>query len=208
MFIRAALLRIGNNGIIARREMMFKGTRKIAALLVMIAIFAALALSGCMPGAGGGGIDAGGGEGSTSGGLMAFLPLVLIIVVFYFILIRPQNKKNKQVNDMRSALKRGDWVTTIGGFRGRVVKVKEDLLTIEVGVDKVKLEIMRWGISKIDEAGPERKTTKKEREEEKEEEPPKRKPKKLAPVAKKEEPPEDEDLEDEDLDEDEDEDES
>ena len=173
---------------------MFKRT-KIAVVLVMVLAFAALALSGCMPTGGSSStMDGGGGADPTSpSGMMSFLPLILIIVVFYFILIRPQNKKNKQVNEMRSALKRGDWVTTIGGFRGRVVKVKDDLLTIEVGADKVKLEIMRWGISKIDESAPERKTSAKEPAEEpeeaEEEEKPKRKPKKLAPVPKKEEEP-------------------
>ena len=173
---------------------MFKGTKRIAALLAIIAGFAAFALSGCMPTTGTG--EAG---SDPSGGLMGFLPLILIIAVFYFILIRPQNKKNKQVAQMRDSLKRGDWVTTIGGFRGRVVKVKDDLLTIEVGSDKVKLDVMRWGISKIDESAPEKKTTsKKEAEpvkepEEEEEEQPKRKPKKLTPVAKSEPEPEPED---------------
>jgi preprotein translocase subunit YajC len=126
---------------------------------------------------------------------MSFLPLILIIAVFYFILIRPQNKKNKQVSQMRDSLKRGDWVTTIGGFRGRVVKVKEDLLTIEVGADKVKLDVMRWGISKIDESAPDSKPSKKEREEEqadKEEEKTKRLPKRLE---KKEEKPANDDAE-------------
>ena len=184
---------------------MFKRT-KITLGLGLIAMFSIFALSACMPI---GGSTGEGGE-ATGGGLGAFIPLILLVVVFYFILIRPQNKKNKQVNEMRSALKRGDWITTIGGFRGRVVKVKEDVLTIEVGADKVKLEVMRWGISKIEESAPERKTTKKVREEEpveEEEEQPKRKPRKLTATPKKETEPEDEDEElDEDDDEDEDDD--
>ncbi|MCL2112030.1 MAG: preprotein translocase subunit YajC [Clostridiales bacterium] len=172
---------------------MFKGTKRAAVLMVMMAVMAMMALTGCMPPAG-----AEGGEGNA---LMSFLPLVLIIAVFYFILIRPQNKKNKQVNEMRSALKRGDWVTTIGGFRGRVVKVTDEMLTIEVGKDKVKMDIMRWGISKIEEGTPERSTTRKKRDEEPEEagEEPKRKPKKLAPAPKKDSEPE-EDPEGEDVD--------
>ena len=168
---------------------MFKGTKRIAVgLIIMTIIFAALALSGCMP------APTDDGTGSTTGGMMGILPLILIIVIFYFMLIRPQNKKNKQVNEMRSAIKRGDYITTIGGFKGRVVRVKDEVITIEAGPDKVKLEIMRWGISKIDEAAPERKSTKKEREEEieddveedEDEEQPKRKPKKLTAVPKKE----------------------
>jgi preprotein translocase subunit YajC len=129
------------------------------------------------------------GAADSTGGLMTFLPLILIIAVFYFILIRPQNKKNKQVAQMRDALKRGDYVTTIGGFKGRIVRVKDDLITIEVGSDKVKLDIMRWGISKVDESAPETKSTRKKKDEEpkEKEEEPKRKPKKLAPAAKKDE---------------------
>ena len=154
--------------------------KRNAVVLVLITIFTSLILSGCM----GMGAPAGSPDEApqdSTSGLMSFLPLILIIVVFYFILIRPQNKKNKQVQQMRDAVKRGDWVTTIGGFRGKVVRIKEDLITIEVGSDKVKLEIMKWGVSKIDEAGPETKTTKKARDEEatEETEKPKRKPKKL-----------------------------
>jgi len=106
---------------------------------------------------------------------------------------------------MRDSLKRGDYVTTIGGFKGRIVRIKDDSIIIEAGADKVKLEIMKWGISKVDEAAPERKTSKKDRDEEPEEEQekPKRKPKKLEPAQKKEEPSEEEfdDEDDEDDDE-------
>ena len=163
---------------------MSKWNKRIA-VIVMIALFAALALSGCMP-ASSGGIEAGGGEGAASGGIMGFLPLILIIVVFYFLLIRPQNKKNKQVATMRSSIKRGDMVTTIGGFIGRVVRIKDDVITIEVGSDKTKLDLQRWGISKIDEPAPEPKGTKARDEEPEEEEQPKRKPKKLTAAPKKE----------------------
>jgi len=160
--------------------------KRIAVVLFMIVIFVSLALTGCMP------MGAAGSPGSpddvpqdSTSGLMSFLPLVLIIVVFYFILIRPQNKKNKQVQQMRDSIKRGDWVTTIGGFRGRIVRIREDMITIEVGSDKVKLDIMKWGISKIDEAGPETKSSKKAKDEEPEdEEKPKRKPKKLEKAQK------------------------
>jgi len=172
--------------------------KRIAVVFVIIAVFASLILTGCagMFGSTGGTTAA---DGSTTGGdssssLMGFLPLILIIVVFYFILIRPQNKKNKQVKEMRDAIKRGDWVTTIGGMKGRIVRVKDDLITIEVGADKVKLEFMRWGISKVDESAPERKSSKSDKydDDDSEKETPKRKPKKLAPVPKKEEEPEDE----------------
>ena len=182
---------------------MFKGTKRIA-IIVLFAVFAALALSGCMP-ATTGSIEAGGTETSTTGGLMSFLPLILIVVVFYFILIRPQNKKNKQVQQMRSAIKRGDRVTTIGGFIGKVVRVKDEVITIEVGSDKTKMDIMRWGISKIEDAETAPKPSKTSKEEVEEEEKPKQKPRKLT-APKKDPDPEDEDEdteEEEDQDEDE-----
>ena len=162
---------------------MFKRT-KFTFGLGLIAVFSMLALSACMPVA-----TAEGAEAEPANPITSFLPIILLVVVFYFILIRPQNKKNKQTTEMRNALKRGDRVTTIGGFKGRVVKIKDEIVTIEIGADKVKLDIERWGISKIEEAAPESKTGKKEEqiEEGEAEEQTKRKPKKLTAVAKKEE---------------------
>jgi len=182
---------------------MFNRTKGIVAVL-LLTVLMALALSGCMP-AQSGGIDAGTGEAGPAGGMMSFLPLILIVVVFYFILIRPQNKKNKQVAQMRSAIKRGDRITTIGGFIGKVVRIKEEVITIEVGSDKTRLDIMRWGISKIDEPGSETvKSTKSKDRDDEPEEKPKQKPKKLS-APKKERDPEEEDVEDQDEDDDEDE---
>ena len=178
---------------------MFKRTTGIA-LVLLLAVFVALALSGCMP-TDTGGIDAGTGEAGAAGGMMSFLPLILIVVVFYFILIRPQNKKNKQVQQMRSSIKRGDRVTTIGGFIGKVIRIRDEVITIEVGSDKTRLDIMRWGISKIEEADSEavKSTKSKERDEETEEKKPKQKPKKLAAPKKDKESAEDDDYdEDED----------
>jgi preprotein translocase subunit YajC len=83
-----------------------------------------------------------------------FLPLVLLVVLMYFLLIRPQKKREKQTATMRNSVRVGDEVVTIGGIRGKIVKTKDDTLVIEVGADKVKFEIMRWAISKVDsEAG-------------------------------------------------------
>ena len=212
MCIRAAALRGLLNVNFKEKQTMFKRTR-ITVVLGMIVAMLAMVLSGCMP-MGTSTTAEGGAEGAAGGLSNAIIPFILIIVLFYFILIRPQNKKNKQVNEMRSALKRGDWVTTIGGFRGRVTKIKDELVSIEVGPDKVKMEIMRWGISKIDDSAPVRKSSKADADDDKdeaEEETAKRKPKKLTPVPKKEEEPEDEpddeDFDDDDDDEDEDEDE-
>jgi preprotein translocase subunit YajC len=77
------------------------------------------------------------------------IPLVLLIVIMYFMLIRPQRKRERDVNNMRNAVKVGDEVVTIGGICGKIVKTKDDVLTIQVGADKTKFDIMRWAISKV-----------------------------------------------------------
>jgi len=85
-------------------------------------------------------------SGTTS---MSLIMLVVIIVIMYFLLIRPQKKREKQVNAMRSNLQIGDEVITIGGICGKIVKLKDDSLIIQVGAEKTRFEIMRWGISKV-----------------------------------------------------------
>lgn len=74
---------------------------------------------------------------------------ILLLVIFYFLLIRPQRKKDKQIREMRSNLKVGDQITTIGGIYGKIVKVKEDILTIEVGSDKTKLNVAKWSVGNV-----------------------------------------------------------
>lgn len=88
---------------------------------------------------------------------------ILLIFVFYFLLIRPQKKREKQINEMRNNLKVGDKVVTIGGINGKVIKIKDDKITIEVGADKVRLDMMRWAISSKDgqpNAAPDKKSKK------------------------------------------------
>lgn len=85
---------------------------------------------------------------STGGSLITMLlPFVVLIVVFYFLLIRPENKKKKALNDMRSGLSVGDEVTTIGGIVGKIVHIKDDLVTIETSEDRVRIQFTRWAIS-------------------------------------------------------------
>ena len=76
--------------------------------------------------------------------LAQFLPLVVLIVVFYFVLIRPQRKRDKQEREMRNSISVGDEISTIGGFIGRVVSIKDDTLVIESSSDRTKLKIYRW----------------------------------------------------------------
>ena len=77
------------------------------------------------------------------------LPLILLIGIMYFLLIRPQKKREKEVNAMRSSVQVGDEIITIGGICGKIVKTKDESLVIQVGADKVKFEIMRWAVSKV-----------------------------------------------------------
>lgn len=81
--------------------------------------------------------------------LITMLPLILLIVIMYFMLIKPQKKREKQVNQMRSNLHVGDDIITIGGICGKIVKTKEDSIIIQVGADKIKFEMMRWSVSKV-----------------------------------------------------------
>jgi len=81
--------------------------------------------------------------------LMTFGPLLLLIVIMYFLLIRPQRKREKSVNEMRKGLQVGDEIITIGGMCGKIVKTKDETIIIQVGADKVKFEMMRWAVSKV-----------------------------------------------------------
>ena len=83
----------------------------------------------------------GGGLGST------VIMIVLMIAVFYFLMIRPENKKKKQLEEMRNNVKVGDNITTIGGVVGEVCHVKDDIIVIEVGADRVRIEFNRWAVS-------------------------------------------------------------
>ena len=79
------------------------------------------------------------------------LPLVLMFVVFYFLLIRPQRKKDKKVKDMLAALKVGDRICTIGGIYGTIISIKDDTVELNVGRDNVKLIFARWAIRNVEE---------------------------------------------------------
>ncbi len=82
-------------------------------------------------------------------GLGSILPLVLIPVVFYFLLMRPNQQKQKQWQQMLSNLKPGDRITTTGGIRGTILALREDSLHIRVAPDGVKLEIARNAIGSV-----------------------------------------------------------
>jgi len=81
--------------------------------------------------------------------LTMFVPLILLIVAMYFLLIRPQKKREREVNNMRANLHVGDEIVTIGGICGKIVKTKDESIVIQVGADKVKMEMMKWSVSKV-----------------------------------------------------------
>ena len=80
---------------------------------------------------------------------MQVIILVVFIAAMYFLLIRPQKKKEKTIQNMRNSLQVGDEIVTIGGICGKIVKTKDDTIVIQVGADKVKFEMMRWAVSAV-----------------------------------------------------------
>ena len=94
-------------------------------------------------------------EGSQVSSIAAlattFLPLILIFVVFWFMLIRPQRKKDKQVKEMLNNLKAGDRICTIGGIYGTITGIKDDTITLSVGKDNLTMVVARWAIRSVEE---------------------------------------------------------
>ena len=84
---------------------------------------------------------AAGGMGST------IIMMVAMLGIFYFMLIRPENKRKKEAEQMRCSVRKGDKITTIGGIIGTVVDVKENNIVIETSADQVRIEFAKWAIS-------------------------------------------------------------
>ena len=105
------------------------------------------------------GAPGGGAEGGGSS-MMTFLPLVLIIGIFYFLILRPQNKKQKETKRMLEALKKGDRVVTIGGIHGVIQTVRESSVIVRVD-ENTKLEFSRSAISSVEAVSREEKEDKK-----------------------------------------------
>ena len=82
-------------------------------------------------------------------GLVTFLPFVLIIGVFYMMLVRPNQKKQKQWQEMLSSLKPGDRITTTGGMRGTIISIKEDAIQLRVPPDNIKIEVIKSAIASV-----------------------------------------------------------
>ena len=100
------------------------------------------------------GADAAAAEMSTGAMIIyyavQFLPMILIFVIFYFMLIRPQRKKDKEAKQMLENLKVGDRICTIGGIYGTIVRIKDQVMTIEVGEQKTQMMIARWAVRNVE----------------------------------------------------------
>ena len=73
--------------------------------------------------------------------------IVAMIAIFYFLMIRPENKRKKEATNLRNSLAVGDEVTTIGGIVGTICHVKENSIVIETGADRVRIEFMKWAVA-------------------------------------------------------------
>ena len=80
-------------------------------------------------------------------GTSMIIMLVLMFAIFYFLIIRPENKRKKKTEEMRGSLSIGDEITTIGGMTGKLVQITEDTVTFETGEDRVRLQVKKWAIS-------------------------------------------------------------
>jgi preprotein translocase subunit YajC len=90
-----------------------------------------------------------GGSPAAPGAGMTMLPLLLLIPIFYFLMIRPQQKRQKQWQSMLSSIKAGDRVTTAGGIRGIILSIKDDSIIIRVAPDNLKLEVAKTAIASV-----------------------------------------------------------
>ncbi len=75
------------------------------------------------------------------------LMIVLMFAMMYFFMIRPENKRKKEAQNLRDSLKVGDVITTIGGVVGTICKVDESTIVIETGADRVRIEFTKWAVS-------------------------------------------------------------
>ena len=126
--------------------------KKIIRVLVAVLVMA-LVFSGCssnMAEAAASGDAQAMSKASFISTMMMFVPMIAII---YFLVIKPDNKRKKQAQEMRDAIVVGDKIVTIGGMVGRVVHVTSDTITFECGEDRVRIEIEKWGVSRNDGRG-------------------------------------------------------
>ena len=76
----------------------------------------------------------------------SLIMIVIMVAIFYFLLIRPENQRKKKAEEMRSSIKKGQRITTIGGLMGKVVQVNDNSVVFETSEDRVRIEVAKWGI--------------------------------------------------------------
>ena len=86
---------------------------------------------------------------SSAGWISMVVWLVILFAFMYFFMIRPENKRKKQAEEMRNSLKKGDWLTTIGGVYGRVVAITDRTVVIETSEDRVRMEFVKSAIGSV-----------------------------------------------------------
>lgn len=90
------------------------------------------------------------GQGAANGasGTSSYIILMVVLIgVMYFVMIRPQKKRQKEEQEMRSSLEIGDEIITIGGIVGKVVTIREEDIVIETGADRTKMKLQRWAVN-------------------------------------------------------------
>ncbi len=114
----------------------------------------------------------GGGDAAqgAAGGFASFIPLILMFVIFYFLLIRPQQKKSKEHREMLGTLKKGDRIVTSGGIHGRITAVSDAVLTVEIA-DKVRVKVNRGNVAALAVSAPAGPPAEKEKEDKAESKP-------------------------------------
>ena len=88
---------------------------------------------------------------NTASMIMTVGMLVVMVAVFYFMIIRPQKKQEKETAKMLDGLTPGDTISTVGGIIGVVLKVKDDMVLIETGADRTRIQIAKWAVRKVEE---------------------------------------------------------
>lgn len=113
--------------------------------------------------------DAATGAGENAGGslMSTIIMLAVMVGVFYFMLIRPENKRKKEAEQLRASIKTGDKITTIGGIIGTVVSVKDEKFVLETSADQVRIEFAKWAVSTNETAAEAAKEAAKKAQEEK-----------------------------------------
>ena len=89
-----------------------------------------------------------GGQGGQAGGIAGFLPIIILFVIFYFLLIRPQQKKAKEHREMISNLKKGVRIITSGGIYGTIISIDDSTIGLEIA-EKIKIKITRGNVAAV-----------------------------------------------------------